>query len=174
MRGMERDWTRPVRSSGDESLTDLYSAHASSAARLAYFLTGDQQVVDDIVQEAFTRVGGRILTLRDPSNAAGYLYRTVANLAKDHGRGIRRQGNLHSRVGGADHRTQPDVESRDEMWQALMKLSVRHRTALFLRYYMDLSEHDAAQVLDLSIPAFKSLTHRAAASLRAHLGELSP
>jgi len=167
--GIERGSGRLVRSKADERLAQLYTAHAQSAGRLALLLTGDREVAQDITQEAFVRVGGHLTKLRDPDNAAGYLYRTVTNLAKGHGRRLKRHRTLQQRIPKSDHETQPDLGARDEMWRALMKLPPRHRTALFLRYYLDLSEADAARALDCSPEAMKSLTHRAITGLRKHM-----
>ena len=49
-------------------------------ARLAYLLTGDRYLAEDLVQEAFVRVAGRFRHLRDAGAFEGYLRRTVVNL----------------------------------------------------------------------------------------------
>ncbi len=40
-------------------LEDLYVRNAPGALRLAYFLTGNRELAEDLVQEAFVRVAGR-------------------------------------------------------------------------------------------------------------------
>jgi RNA polymerase sigma factor (sigma-70 family) len=62
--------------------------------------------------------------------------------------------------------TQPDVGVREDLWRALATLPPRQRAALVLRYYEDLSEHDAAQVLGCSVAALKSLVARGSETLR--------
>lgn len=166
-----RSATAPV-TKADRQLEALYAEHGSKAARLAYLLTGERDVVEDIVHEAFVRVGRRLLGLRDPSKSAGYLYRTVANLSKGHGRSLARSRKLNEKVRPAPPSTQPDLAARDEVWRVLMKLPQRQRTALYLRHYLDMSEADAAEAMDLSVPAMKSLTHRASESCRKHLSEV--
>lgn len=162
------------RSSGsraNDRLADLYLAHSQAALRLAYLLTGDSQVAEDIVQDAFTRVGGRILGLKEPERAAGYLFRTVSNLAKGHGRRLRNDRRLKERLGRSRDTSQADAVANDHVWRALMGLPIRQRTALFLRYYLDMSESDAASAMDCSPAAMKSLTHRASESLARNLKE---
>jgi RNA polymerase sigma-70 factor (sigma-E family) len=153
----------------DHRLNDLYAAHAAGIRRMAYLITGDAHAAEDLLQEAFVRVGGRLLTLRDPEGAAGYLYRTVMNLARDHGRRLRRDRALNRRVAPAPPVPPNDVETADEVWSALLKLPIRHRAVLFFRYYMDLSEAQTADVLGCSVSAVKSLNHRASESLRKQL-----
>ena len=152
-----------------DRLARLYATHATSAKRLAYLLTRDEHAADDVVQEAFARVGAKVLALRDPERAAGYLLRTVANLARSHGRALQRDRNLQGRLDRPAQEPGPSLDERDEIARALQALPARQRTALFLRHYLDMSEADAAAVLDLSVPAMKSLTHRAAEALRKEL-----
>ena len=40
-------------------LEELYERNAPSALKTAYFLTGDPDLAEDLVQEAFVRVAGR-------------------------------------------------------------------------------------------------------------------
>jgi RNA polymerase sigma factor (sigma-70 family) len=141
--------------------------------RLAYFLTRDSDVANDIMQEAFVRVGGRMSLLREPENAKGYLYRTINNLANGHGRGLTRRRKLEQRLPPAGQESEPDLGERQEMWERLLKLPIRQRTALFLRYYADLSESEAAGIMDCSTAAVKSLTHRAIDALRSEQGGFS-
>ncbi len=164
----ERSNRRAV-SKTDDRLAGLYAAHSAAAVRLAYFLTGDPHSAEDIAQEAFARLGGRLLILKDPDRAAGYLLRTVANLSKGHGRSIKRERDLGGRLPSPRSDVMPDLEERDEVLRSLMALPQRQRLALFVRYYLDMSETQAADALNCSTSAIKSLTHRASDSLRKQI-----
>ncbi|HYT79952.1 MAG TPA: sigma factor [Actinomycetota bacterium] len=50
---------------GREWLAELYQRHGADALRLAYLLTGDRALAEDLVQEAFARMVGRLAHLRD-------------------------------------------------------------------------------------------------------------
>src|SRR5438045_7060440 len=65
-------------------LGELYLRHADSAVRLAYLLTGDHALAEDLVQDAFVRLAGRLVHLRDPGAFEAYLRRTVVNLSHSH------------------------------------------------------------------------------------------
>src|SRR5688572_7501806 len=65
-------------------LADLYERNAPAAVRLAYLLTGDRSVAEDIAQDAFVRVSGRLAHLREGGAFDAYLRRAVVNLAKNH------------------------------------------------------------------------------------------
>ena len=68
------------------SLEDRYVRHAPGAVRLAYLLTSDAALAEDITQEAFIRVAGRFRHLRTPDSFDAYLRRTVVNLCMSHHR----------------------------------------------------------------------------------------
>src|SRR6058998_3162610 len=65
-------------------LGELYLRHAHDAVRLAYLLTGDRALAEDLVQDAFVRLAGRLVHLRDPCAFDAYLRRTVVNLSRSH------------------------------------------------------------------------------------------
>ena len=137
---------------GGRDLARLYEQHAPAALRLAYLLTGDHGLAEDLVQDAFVRVIGRFGQLRDEMGFDAYLRRTVVNLSC----GTRPR----PRVGSER------VEERDELWRRLDSVAPRQRAALVLRYYEDLSEEQAAQVLGCSTRALRSLTSRGLQALR--------
>jgi DNA-directed RNA polymerase specialized sigma24 family protein len=47
------------------TLGDLYVRHAPDGIRLAFLLTGDVALAEDLVQEAFVRLVGRLRHLRE-------------------------------------------------------------------------------------------------------------
>ena len=159
-----------VTSAGESRLEALYSTHARSAIRLAYLMTGDEQQAQDIAQEAFARIAARFRDLRNPDALPGYLRSTVLNLSRGYLRRLRTQRDYLKRSAAGDAETPPDdAEGRDEMWSALLGLPHRQRAALVLRYYEDLSEQQAADALQCSLPAVKSLVTRGLQALRAEV-----
>jgi RNA polymerase sigma factor (sigma-70 family) len=70
-------------SSGDK-LEALYRCHGPEALRLAYLLTGDRELAEDLAQEAFVRVARRLTGVRKADSFHWYLRRTVVNLANSH------------------------------------------------------------------------------------------
>lgn len=156
--------------SGHQRFGELYSAHAPQALRLAYLLIGDTELAQDLVQEAFVKMLGRFQDLRDPYAFQSYLRRTVVNLSKKHWRRLaveRRQRSLQGALISKEVVPFPDVATSDVLWNALQQLPTRQRAAVVLRFYEDLSEHQAGQVLGCSSGAVKLLVARAMKSLRA-------
>lgn len=148
----------------EDRLGELYRAQGTDALRLAYVLTGDVQAAEDITQEAFYRIGRKIFGLRDPDHERAYLLRTVVNLSRTRGRKLERERKALARLEPVCSSPAPEA---DEAWKLLLSLPPRQRAALFLRFYLDRSEADAADALDCSTSALKSLVNRGLHTLRA-------
>ncbi len=144
----------PTGGAGSDSLARLYELHSDRAFRLAYLLTGDSDLAEDLVQDAFD----------------AYLRRTIVNLSYS---AFRRRRVERAYLATEAARglvlpvTLPDVEAADEMWTQLRGLAARQRAVLVLRYYEDLSEQQTADVLGTSVATVKSLTSRGLAAMRA-------
>ncbi len=62
-------------------LEEMYLRHFNDGVRLAYLITGDLTLSEDLVQDAFVRLASHLLHLRDPNSFEPYLRRTIVNLA---------------------------------------------------------------------------------------------
>src|SRR2546429_3775625 len=151
-------------------LGELYVRHADDAVRLAFLLTGDRGLAEDLVQDAFVRLAGRLVHLRDPGAFDAYLRRTVLNLSNSHFRRMRVERAYLARARGAigtqEGRPDPSVEDRDALWRALGRLSKRQRIAIVLRFYEDLSEREVSEILKCRPGTVKSLVSRGLETLR--------
>jgi RNA polymerase sigma-70 factor (sigma-E family) len=158
------------RTAADSRLGELYARYAQGAVRLAYLLTGDRALAEDLVQDAFVRLGGRLAHLRDPAAFEAYLQRTVVNLSRSHFRRRKVERSYLERTGAAGPPPTPAPESglaeRDELWRAMGRLSHRQRAAIVLRFYEDLSERQVAELLRCQPGTVKSLVSRGLQTMR--------
>jgi RNA polymerase sigma factor (sigma-70 family) len=149
---------------------ELYAAHGAEALQLAYLVTRDRNLAEDMAQEAFVRLLGRFHGLRKPDAFRAYLLRTVMNLTKSHFRKLKREREfvrLETRQGSEDPQ---DFGAHDMLWNAVLRLPERQRTALVLRYCQDLSEQETADIMQISPKAVNSLVGRGLAKLRSEEG----
>jgi RNA polymerase sigma factor (sigma-70 family) len=124
-----------------------------------------------LCKEAFVRVAGRLLHLRDPAGFHAYLRTTIVNLARSHFRRVAVERRFIERQGEPRPVEATDVSDRDTTRRALMELPIRQRTAIVLRYFEDLSEAQVAELMRCRPGAVKSLVSRAMTTLRSSLGE---
>jgi RNA polymerase sigma-70 factor (sigma-E family) len=170
---MEHDRTGVISAVDGEAsfrsrLADAYVRSAPGGIRLAYLLTGDRAVAEDLVQEAFVRFMGRLRFLRDPEAFEPYLRRTIVNLSKNH---FRRRAVERAHLEREGRRMEdvspgPDVATSDALRSALLRLPLRQRTAIVLRYYEDLPDATIAELLGCRQATVRSLVARGLEVLR--------
>jgi RNA polymerase sigma-70 factor (sigma-E family) len=174
---MSADPARPAGSAADcsaaaSAVTALYQQHAVGLIRLAMVMIGDRAAAEDVVQDAFFGLYRNWFRLGDPANALVYTRSSVLN-------GCRNALRTRARRGQRDHAagvdTAPDLESAESqvllteegrrMIAAIRKLPDRQREAIVLRFYLDMSEEEAANAMGVSRGTVKSTTSRAVAAL---------
>lgn len=152
----------------DQLYEQLFHGHFSAMTRLAAMLGADDP--EDVAQEAFVRLHRRTRTLRDPHAAAGYLRTTVVNLTRSRLRHLsvvrRHRPAAPQDVASAEHHAVRRESSR-ELVDALGRLSARHREALVLRYWLDLTETEMADAMQVSRGTVKSHVSRGLDALAA-------
>jgi RNA polymerase sigma-70 factor (sigma-E family) len=152
-------------------LGDLYARYGPNAIRLAYLLIGDRQLAEDLVHDAFVKLAGRFLDLREPTAFEAYLRKTVVNLARMHlrRRRVERAYLVREEQLPRQAAALPDIATYEQMKQALLTLPARQRAAIVLRYYEDLTERDIADILRCRPGTVKSLVSRGIESLRGRI-----
>jgi RNA polymerase sigma-70 factor (sigma-E family) len=152
---------------------EVFRAHEGAALRLAYVLTGDGGLAEDIVADAYARMYGRWQRDRIDDPRA-YLRRAIVNQVRGRFRrtAIRRRhdsATLWSEpmTGAADE----GVGDRDRLRRALLLLPPRQRATVVLRIVEDLSEADTAVLLGVSAGTVKTHLSRGLERLRAALDE---
>ncbi len=148
------------RPSRREALALLYERHYAELVRLAFALTGDWGLAEELAQEAFVRAWRSWGNIRDPYSAPAYLRTIVINLARER-RAWREPSGL---------RTADPGDSVD-LLRALARLPARKRACVVLRFYLDLSEADTAATLGVSVGTVKSQTAKALRRLGGLLAE---
>jgi RNA polymerase sigma factor (sigma-70 family) len=145
------------------TLEELFRSRFDPMVRLAALLLGDHHVAEELVMDAFARVGDRLGQVDHPN---AYLRTAVVNATRSH----------HRRRAVEDRLPLPaeptaDDHVVDELWLRLVDLRPDERAVVVLRFYEDLPLADIAEQLDLPLGTVKSHLHRGLASLRNLLGE---
>ena len=153
---------------------DFVAARLQPLLRYAVMLTGDPHLAEDLVQDTMVRV-----QLKWPRVAAAdvpemYVKRMLTNAYIDLRRGswLRRvslRADPHDAPAPSDYAT--ESANRDEVWALLGRLPRRQHAVLVLRFYEELDDTQAAEVLGCAVGTVRSLVSRALANLRHHLAE---
>ena len=162
-------------------VTALYQEHATGLIRLAVVMLGDRVAAEDVVQDAFLGLYRHWSGLSDPGNALAYVRSAVLNRCRNALRQRGRSGRLEAGRGATGPREAMASESAEaavlvgeehqRVLTAIRALPDRQREALVLRFYLDMSEAEAARAMGISRGTVKSATSRAVAALGRMLKE---
>jgi len=157
----------PSQATSESDVEALYRSDLRRVVGLAYLLTGDAAFAEEAGQEAFARLIRNVATARQP---AAYLTTVTLNLCRDRGR---REVTLRMNPAPPPAVVGPPVLPRDvdDIWRAVQRLPQRHREAIILRYWADLSTAEIARLLRLRPGTTRSLLHRALVSLKEVLSD---
>lgn len=135
--------------------------------------TGDQLLAEEFAQDALVIAVRDWDRLRGRARPGAYVHRVAMNRANSHFRRLRIRRRVEVRLRGGITESLPSVEvaSMLTMRDAVASLPPRRRAVVVLRYQLDLSHAEIADVLEISVGTVKSQLHRALASLRLMLDE---
>jgi RNA polymerase sigma-70 factor (ECF subfamily) len=162
----------------DEPLwEEVIRQHQEPVFRLLYLMLGDAEEAADAAQETFLRAF-RAWDRRDLNRPLRpWLLRIAANLARNRRRAIGRYWRALQRwiqlqrpaSGTRDELLETVVrqEEAERLWQAIRRLGLVDQETIYLRYFLELSEAEIAQIQQVAIGTVKSRLHRALHRLRA-------
>ena len=142
---------------------DFYARAWPDAARLAYGLTGDASVAEELAQDAFVVAHARYAELHSPY---GFSYRTIVNLAREHHRANGRRIRRERRAGLPPSE---DAGTSGELLDLLGALPYDQRAVLVLRYWLDWDEASIAAALGCAGATVRSHAKRGLGRLRRAL-----
>ncbi|MFI6787676.1 SigE family RNA polymerase sigma factor [Nonomuraea sp. NPDC050383] len=159
--------------SGEEhSFGEFVAARATSLLRVAYLACGNEAEAEDLLQTALERTYKNWDRVRADSPEP-YVRRVIVNTAISRARRRKILSIIPTRVLPETPARSADVDLRHVLMDALRDLPPRQRAVVVLRYWEDLSEAQAAEVLGCSVGTVKSQASKALAKLRTALGEES-
>ncbi|HEY6205945.1 MAG TPA: sigma-70 family RNA polymerase sigma factor [Chthoniobacterales bacterium] len=162
----------------------LIERHQALVAGTAARMLGSNSDVEDIAQQVFIRVWKSAARYRPRAKFTTWLLKITRNLVFNELRRTKRRAQmplqpdpqgeeipLSDEITAAPDASLLENELQQAIEDAITQLPETQRMALILRRYEELSYDDIAEVLDLSVPAVKSLLFRARTELRTRLGK---
>lgn len=165
---------------GDEAAFDeLYHSYSGKLYRMAYFITGNRSDSEDILQETFVKCFLHRKELKQPERFESWLYQILVRTAWRSEK--RRKGKRELSFDGIldneedtgmaeriqrDGKAEPleqilKAEMSSELWKAVNRLGMKHRTVVLLYYYNDLSTKEIAAMTGTLEGTVKSRLHKA-------------
>lgn len=161
--------------SGDQgAYRSLYDTHVDRVFRLAFRISGDEQMAQEFTQDAFVRAFQRIAEFRGDARFSTWLHSITVSVAINGSRKVKklhaRQGELDpNQIGSAPTRSDPGLRRR--LHHAIDGLPEIYRTVFLMHDLEGYPHHHIAETLGIALGTSKARLSRARASLRGLLGE---
>ena len=156
----------------------LVERHTDKIYAVCFKMLGSQHAAEDATQETFLRLWRNARKWK-PAGAkfSTWLYRVAMNYCVDQLRKRKRDAPEEAAPEQIDHAPRPDDtylagEKRFIIDEALSALPRRQRMALTLCHFQELTNIEAAQVMEISVDALESLLARGRRALRDRLTPL--
>jgi RNA polymerase sigma-70 factor, ECF subfamily len=157
----ERAWVRRAQAGSASDFEALFRAHWGPA----YLVVRDAAAAEDIAQEGFL-AAIRALDRFDRRRPFGpWLHRIVVNRAIDWSRARALRPEAEAVDVPAPHRPEPD----DELLAELGRLSPEHRAVIVLRYLLEYTPGEIAELLELPRGTVNSRLRRGLDTLKERL-----
>ncbi len=155
----ERVLIRGAQAGSREDLEELFRRYWPASYRAAYFVVYDRAAAEDIAQEAFLSAL-RALHRFDRRRPFGpWLHRIVVNRAIDWARARALRRELDVEPPDAELRDDPEVSG--ELVAALATLTPERRAVVVLRYVLEYTPGEIAELLELPRGTVNSRLRRA-------------
>jgi RNA polymerase sigma-70 factor (ECF subfamily) len=159
----------------------LIARHQAKALRVAFLITHNEPMAEDVVQDVFVRFYHGIKSFDETRPFEPYFMRSVVNTALN---AIKREGKNRdslddiksSEIVGlleqaASIEEQVEFNTlKGQISEALSKLHPRQKTVIVQRYYLEMSEKEMSESLDAPPGTIKWLLNAARIRLRSLLG----
>jgi RNA polymerase sigma-70 factor (ECF subfamily) len=163
----EKRWLEALAKGDPSALGGLYELYGEKIFRYAYRMLGNRSDAEDATSETFLRVLRRSAELRADGAFRTWIFRITRNLCIDK----MRQHKLLELPADAQYSgTEEKTALKITVQQALKELPLEYREPLILCDLEDQSAKEAAEALNISVPALKSRLYRGRRALRDKLG----
>jgi RNA polymerase sigma-70 factor (ECF subfamily) len=150
----------------------LMQLHQEPVFRLAFLLLGDTDEAADIAQESFLRAWKYLKRFDTARSFRPWMLSITANLARNRrrsaGRYLAALVRAFREEPASTHLEEKSAQNLEahELWRAVQHLNPDDQQIIYLRYFLELSVDETAQVLQVAEGTVKSRLSRAVERLR--------
>lgn len=152
----------------DEAFREFVLNESAGLLRTGWMLTGDRALAEDLLQTALAKTWPHWARISRDGTTTAYvrtaMVRTYASWSGRRWTGELPSEELPERP--AEDRAFGAADERDRLTRALAELPRRQRAVIVMRYYLDMSEQQAAEALGCSVGTVKTQAARGLTRLR--------
>jgi len=164
--GEDHDLVAAARAGSAEAAAQLFERHWPAAWKLAFTVTGRRALAEDVAQDSFERAYSSLAAFNGRSSFATWLHRIIVNRALN---AIRDERRLQPLGGEPWSEGRPLEEADGTLVDAVRRLPAERRMAVVLRYWLDYSPAEIADMLGWRLGTVHSRLGRGLKELRSYL-----
>ncbi len=178
---MDSELIRQAAAGDQDAYETLVRRYEEPVFRLAYLLLGDPDDAQDVAQDTFIRAYHHLRRFDAERPLRPWLLQITRNLARNRQRALGRYWaaisrafagvSLVDRSAEAEHTQRWEVQA---LWDAIRQLDRPDQEIIYLRYFLELSVDETADVLNVQPGTVKSRLSRALGRLRGVVQEDFP
>lgn len=162
-----------IQHGNDAAWQTLVNEHQQAIFRWCYLMLHDSDDADDATQETLIRAFRALHTFDSERPLRPWLLQIASNVTRNRQRSLRRYlaalqrsfSQSETSTNDSSERTAAQWEA-DQLWQAIRRLKHDDQAVLYLRYFLEQTEREMSQTLNIAVGTVKSRLHRATARLR--------
>ena len=159
---------------GDQSAyAELMARHRPRLERYAYFLLGNREDAEEVLQDTFLRGFRGLARFLEPSHVGTWMFRILVNRCRSRLARLdlidRGAAAAAAFAAAPDHGEWERGEWREEIERALQQLTPDQREAFLLRYWEEMDVTETATIMGCSEGSVKTHCSRATHALAALL-----
>lgn len=156
---------------------ELYDAQAPRVFRLAFRLTGDEHLAQEMTQETFIRAFAQLDKFRGESALSTWLHRVTLSVTSNAMRKVKRfrerEADLDEALTISSPAREADIDLKESLHRAIDELPEIYRTTLVMHDVEGYTHEEIASVLGVAEGTCKSRLSVARAQLREKLAHFA-
>lgn len=162
-----------------EAFSELYNLYFKKIYRFIYFRVSHKEAAEDLAEEVFIKLLGKLRSLKDDKSFEGWLYQIARNLVIDYYRqkksDVALQEVENTLIYESNILDTLQLEERQKILLELMKdLSSEQQIVLKLKFYEQLENAEIAALLNKNEGSIRVIQHRAITKLQELLKNSKP
>ncbi len=157
---------KPLRRT-DREISEIYARHSKTVYRVCYAYMKNPADTEDAVQNTFFQLIKKGPAFASEQHEKAWLIRTATNICKN---ALRHWWRKHADI--EDFHNLPGSEKiTDDIFQAVMELPEKYKTAVYLYYYEGYTSVEISEILKKPSSTIRNHLHEARAILKERLGD---
>ncbi len=154
-----------------KALSQLVKRYHKDFCSYAHWYTRDETLAEDIVQDSWGIIAGKLYTLKNPNSFKSWAIRIITHKSKDQLNAQARKRNLVQNYQPLPETEQDAIAMKEErlsqLRQAIKELSFDQQMVLRLFYTEEQSLREISNILDISEGTVKSRLYHAREKLKS-------